>query len=63
MARDPDTTDRSPARDAEAERYRAAAESALDQLDWCVAYLHRISKPSIAAAVARNRSAIRRRLR
>lgn len=62
MPPDPDTN-RSPDRESEAERYRTAAESALDQLDWCVAYLHRIRKPSIAAAVARNRTAIRRRLK
>ena len=61
MARDADTRDRSQARKAEAERYRVAAEAALDQLDWCIAYLHRIRKPQLAAAVARNRSEIRRR--
>jgi hypothetical protein len=59
MARDSDTTDR---RQAEAERYRAAAEAALEQLDWCIAYLHRIRKSPIAAALARNRSEIRKRL-
>jgi hypothetical protein len=62
MARDPDTTERSPARQADAERYRAAAEAALDQLDWCVAYLHRIRRSPTAAAPARKQSEIRRRL-
>jgi hypothetical protein len=61
MAREPDT--RTSARQAEAERYRVAAESALDQLDWCVDYLHRIRKPAIAAALASNRSEIRRQLK
>ena len=45
------------------ERYRRAAEETLDQLDWCVNYLHRIRKPEIAEAIARNRSTIRRRMR
>ena len=62
MARDSDTTDGSRARQGEAERYRTAAEATLDQLDWCIAYLHRINKSPIAAALARNRSEIRRRL-
>jgi hypothetical protein len=48
---------------AEAERYRVAAEEALAQLDWCVSYLHSIRKRRIAAALARNRSEILRRLR
>jgi len=61
MAHEPDT--KSPARQAEAERYRVAAWSALDQLDWCVDYLHRIRKPAIAAVVASNRSEIRRQLK
>ena len=61
MAHEPDT--KSSARQAEAQRYRVAAESALDQLDWCVDYLHRIRKPAIAAAVASNRSEIRRQLK
>ena len=61
MARDPDTTARPPRTD-EAERYRTAALTALDQLDWCIAYLRRINKSSIAAALSRNRSDIRKRL-
>jgi hypothetical protein len=47
----------------ESERYRVAAEEALNQLDWCIAYLHRIRKPAVAAALARNRAEIGRRLR
>ena len=61
MARDTDTTDRSSGRQADAERYHAAAEATLDQLDWCIAYLHRIGKSPIAAVLAQNRSEIRRR--
>jgi hypothetical protein len=47
----------------ETERYRRAAEETLDQLDWCVNYLHRIRKPEIAEAIAKNRTKIRRRMR
>jgi hypothetical protein len=48
--------------DDEVARYREAARLTLEQLDWCVAYLHRIRKPKIARALAKNRSAIARRL-
>jgi hypothetical protein len=48
--------------DREAVRYREAALIALDQLDWCVEYLRQIRKTQIADRVARNRSAIMRRL-
>ena len=34
--------------DAE-ERYRRAAEDALQQLDWCIGYLHGIRKVKISA--------------
>ena len=46
----------------EAERYRKAAEDALQQLDWCIGYLHGIRKGKISIALARNRSYIRRNL-
>ncbi len=46
----------------EAERYRKAAHLALDQLDWCVEYLHKLRKPTIAKQLAKNRSAIGARL-
>lgn len=62
MPDDTDHTQRSQDRRAEAERYREAAEAALGQLDWCVSYLRRIRKSQLADAVARNQSAIRRRL-
>lgn len=38
----------------EADRYREAAELALDQLQWAVNYLYRIRKPSLAAGLERN---------
>jgi hypothetical protein len=46
----------------EAERYRQAAEDALQQLDWCIGYLHGIRKVGISRALARNRSVIRTNL-
>lgn len=51
------------AREEEAARYQRAAQLALDQLDWCVKYLERIRKYSIAKQVAKNHAAISRRLR
>ena len=49
-------------REAERERYRLAAEETLHQLDWCIDYLHRMRKPALAKALARNRTEIRRRM-
>jgi hypothetical protein len=46
----------------EADRYRQAAEDALQQLDWTIGYLHGIHKTDISKALAQNRSFIRRRL-
>ena len=48
--------------DAEVERYRRAAEDALQQLDWAIGYLHGIRKTEISRALARNRSHIRTQL-
>jgi hypothetical protein len=48
--------------DREVERYRQAAEDALQQLDWCIGYLHGIRKLDVSRALARNRSYIRRQL-
>jgi hypothetical protein len=51
-----DTRDKSVRdRAQEAERYRAAAELALDQLQWCINYLYRIRKPALARQLKRNR--------
>ena len=46
----------------ETERYKQAAEDALQQLDWAIGYLHGIRKTEISSALAKNRSFIRRRL-
>jgi len=46
----------------EMERYRQAAEDALQQLDWCIGYLHGIRKTEISRALAKNRSHIRTEL-
>lgn len=62
MARQAENADKSQHQRIEAERYREAAEAALDQLDWCIGYLHRIRKSPLADALARNRSEIRTRL-
>ena len=44
------------------DRYRQAAEDALQQLDWTIGYLHGIHKTDISRALAKNRSYIRQRL-
>jgi hypothetical protein len=49
-------------KEREADRYRKAADDALQQLDWAIGYLHGIRKIEIARALARNRSYIRRQL-
>jgi hypothetical protein len=46
----------------ETERYRHAAEDALQQLDWCIGYLHGINKGKISRQLARNRAYIKRNL-
>lgn len=48
--------------DDEVARYREAARMTLEQLEWCVNYLHRIRKTQIARALDANRSAITRQL-
>ena len=47
----------------EVQRYKAAANAALDQLEWVIDYLYRIRKPRLAAALRRNREDIARRVR
>jgi hypothetical protein len=49
-------------REEDLERYRQAAEDALQQLDWCIGYLHGIRKVQISRALAQNRTHIRRQL-
>ena len=41
------------------ERYRQASEDALQQLDWCIGYMHGCGKRGISRSLARNRSYIR----
>jgi hypothetical protein len=48
------------AEDTVAERYRQAAEDALQQLDWCIGYLHGIRKSELSARLAQNRNYIKR---
>jgi hypothetical protein len=50
------------ANDAETDRYRQAAQDALEQLDWCIGYLHGIHKTKISSQLARNRAHIKRNL-
>jgi hypothetical protein len=49
-------------KEKEADRYRQAADDALQQLDWAIGYLHGIHKTEISKALAKNRSYIRRKL-
>jgi hypothetical protein len=44
------------------EHYRQAADDALQQLDWCIGYLHGIRKAKISRQLAKNRSYIKRNL-
>jgi hypothetical protein len=53
---------RGESKQSEADRYRRAAEDALQQLDWAIGYLHGIRKTDISSALAKNRSYIRRSL-
>jgi hypothetical protein len=47
---------------SEAERYRRAAEEALQQLDWCIGYLHGIRKAQLSTRLAKNREFIKRQM-
>jgi hypothetical protein len=51
------------ASDDEAARYRRATYLALEELQWCVTYLQNIRKTKISEQVAKNRTAIIRRVR
>jgi hypothetical protein len=46
----------------DAMRYRRAAEEALQQLDWCIGYLHGIRKSQLSNRLAKNREFIKRDL-
>lgn len=54
--------DDAEAKEKEADRYRRAADDALQQLDWAIGYLHGIRKVEISRALAKNRSFIRQNL-
>jgi hypothetical protein len=60
MARNQST--KSQSKQDEADRYRRAADDALQQLDWAIGYLHGIRKIEISRALAKNRSFIRKNL-
>jgi hypothetical protein len=62
MARTQTRNGSSKAPGGEVDRYRRAAEDALQNLDWAIGYLHGIRKLEISRALAKNRSAIRRNL-
>jgi hypothetical protein len=62
MARGDDNKYAAQEKEQEADRYRKAAEDALQQLDWAIGYLHGIRKVEISRALAKNRSQIRRDL-
>jgi hypothetical protein len=58
-----ETPDRLRELDLETRRYREAAIQAVDQLEWCVAYLYRLRRPQLARSLKRNRAAIIERAR
>jgi hypothetical protein len=62
MARRDDNQSAAEEKQEEADRYRRAAEDALQQLDWAIGYLHGIRKVGISRALAQNRSYIRQEL-
>jgi hypothetical protein len=62
MARGDDKKYADHPKEQEADRYRKAAEDALQQLDWVIGYLHGIRKTDISKALAKNRSYIRTQL-
>ena len=49
------------ARADEVGRYRKAAHTTLNQLDWCVEYLRRIHKEKLSQQLAVNTTSIRQR--
>ena len=61
-AREAKQKDRIRELEAELERYRQASEDALQQLDWCIGYMHGSRKIAIAKGLARNRAYIRTHL-
>jgi hypothetical protein len=62
MARNDSRSANNSSKQEEADRYRQAAEDALQQLDWTIGYLHGIRKTAISRALSKNRSYIRKQL-
>ena len=48
--------------DANLDGYRQVVADALEQLDWCIGYLHGIGRTKVANVLAHNRSVIRSQL-
>ena len=48
--------------ETELERYRRASEDALQQLDWCIGYMHGSGKKGLARSLSKNRAYIRTHL-
>ena len=48
--------------EGEVERFRRASEDALQQLDWCIGYLHGSGKKGLARSLSKNRAYIRTHL-
>jgi len=48
--------------EGEVERYRRASEDVLQQLDWCIGYLHGCGKKGLARSLSKNRAYIRTHL-
>jgi len=57
-----DKSESESAHESEVERYKQAANDALQLLDWCIGYLVEIHKGSIASTLARGRAHIRTQL-
>ena len=55
-------TRRDESKQDETDRYKQAAEDALQQLDWVIGYLHGIRKTQLSAKLAQNRTYIKRNL-
>ena len=46
----------------QSDRYKRAAEDALQQIDWCIGYLHGIRKTNLSRQLAKNRNFIKSKL-
>jgi hypothetical protein len=53
-----ETRDRTEELDLEIARYREAAIQAVEQLQWCVAYLHNARRSRLARVLEQNRAQI-----